>query len=599
VFSNLDQFWYINSPVQLTKKALSAAKRASTVNVFAGAESNDGPAQEYQTIVSVQSCTYSSPGNRIRIRSNPAADELAEARVELDRLEKQEQDLLAQLHTVRNAAQVQRTRIKELVKRIPTPISYLPNEILLQIIQLSLRSSINHGPNSSLAYYRLKKELAGVSRRWRDVILRSPVLWTTIKVTPAWGDSLMKTHITRSSQSPLDVDFCYWTAGKDMLIAMLDLLVPCAHRWRSLIIRDSVPYFHLSLVLQRIGCLSFPSLKRVSITPRHFDEVSDDWNSRFLRPGSSCQLEYLELGRQFVVSADFKIPSCLSTLVLELHHGENAVLSSLLELPSCARLTVLSLSGNMGVFHQQPPNSVQLPLLDKLICKAADVGGLLHAIVAPKLRHFEYRPIRVDDISADLFTGLESKFSNVSQIVLFSSGIEHDIEFVCLAFPGVRHAVLHEDDAKAVFASMDTVPTSTSWQHLESLAIEGSHVRHHPDYLGTLVAWLRERQFMGRPNLRVKLCSFQGDPSWFSAVQNALQEQCTVEWVNIHLIANMGVSSTAGGSLCTQWSVGKFSLAFSFLELTHTLLGKAVSDLSSGFMDGVVENMCSRLYTSR
>ncbi|KIM61123.1 hypothetical protein SCLCIDRAFT_1216250 [Scleroderma citrinum Foug A] len=48
--------------------------------------------------------------------------------------------------------------IKELVKQIPTPISYLPNKIFLQIIQLSLRSSINHRPNSTLqAYYRSKK----------------------------------------------------------------------------------------------------------------------------------------------------------------------------------------------------------------------------------------------------------------------------------------------------------------------------------------------------------------------------------------------------------------------------------------------------------
>ena len=61
-------------------------------------------------------------------------------------------------------------------------------------------------------------------------------------------------------------------------------------------------------------------------------------------------------------------------------------------------------------------------------------------------------------------------------------------------------------------------------------------------------------------------------------------------------ITNMEVSSTAGGSLCTQWSVGKFFLAFPFLELTHTLLGKAVSDLSSGSMDGFVET-CAAGYT--
>lgn len=413
-----------------------------------------------------------------------------------------------------------------------------------------------------------------MSRRWRDVILRSPILWTAIKVTPLWGDSLVKTYIRRSSQSPLDVDICYGAAGKDMLVSMLDILVPCAHRWRSLIIRDSVSYVYLSVILQKIGCLTFPSLRRVSITPRHFDEVSNDWNSRFLAPGTSCQLEYLELGRQFVVSADFKIPSCLSTLVLELHHRENAVLSSLLELPSCAKLTVLSLSGNLDAFHQRPPNSVHLPLLEKLVCKAPDVGSLLHAIVAPKLSHFEYRPIVVGDISFDLFAGLDSKFSNVSRIVLYSSCIEHDIELACLAFPGVRHAVLHEDDAKVVFASMETAPTLASWPYLESLAIEGSHVRNHPNYLGTLVTWLKERESMGRPKIRIKLCSFQGDPGWFSVVQNTLQEQCMLEWVDMRLTANMKISGVVGDSLCTQWSVGIFFPKFLFLRLTCTFHGR-------------------------
>ncbi|KAL4065169.1 hypothetical protein V8B97DRAFT_1563832 [Scleroderma yunnanense] len=509
----------------------------------------------------------------------PAAGELTEARIELDLLEKQERALLAQLHVVRNAAQVQRIRIKDLVKQIPAPISRLPNETLLQIIQQSLHPYAHPGPNLCLAYYRWKQQLAGVSRRWRDLILRSPVLWTTIKVTPSWSDSLVTTYITRSCQSPLDIDFCYWTAGKEMLIAMLDIIVPCAHRWRSLIIRDSVPYFHLSLVVQRIGDLSFPSLKRVSITPRHFDKASDDWNSRFLRPGNARQLEYLELGRQFVVSADFTIPSSLSTLVLGLHRGENAVLSSLLELPSCAKLIVLSLSGNIGVFHQRPPNSVQLPLLEKLICKASDVGGLLHAIVAPKLGHFEYRPIHVDDISADLFTGLESKFNNVTRIVLFSSGIEHDIELVCMAFPGVRHVVLHEDDAKAVFSPEDMAPDPSSWKYLESLAIEGSHVRNYPPYLDNFVAWLWDRQFIGQPKLRVRLCSFHGDASWFSTVQRALQDLCILEWVNIRLNASMGISGIAGGSLSTQWS--------------------SASDLSSEFIGEVVENMCNRQVACR
>ena len=63
--------------------------------------------------------------------------EIAEARVELELLEKQEQQLVDQLHHVRTAVQKQKMKLEQLVKKISPPVNRLPAEILLLIFKLS------------------------------------------------------------------------------------------------------------------------------------------------------------------------------------------------------------------------------------------------------------------------------------------------------------------------------------------------------------------------------------------------------------------------------------------------------------------------------
>jgi len=69
-------------------------------------------------------------------------DELAAARAELNRLEKQEQELLKQLFAVRFVAQAQRTKVEGLIKQVPVLVDRLPNELLFQIIELSIQTAL-------------------------------------------------------------------------------------------------------------------------------------------------------------------------------------------------------------------------------------------------------------------------------------------------------------------------------------------------------------------------------------------------------------------------------------------------------------------------
>ena len=86
-------------------------------------------------------------------------------------------------------------------------IDRLPAELLAQIFQLCIRASVVAFPSCDVNRH-LKKQLASVSRRWRDIILNSANFWTTIRLTPTWSKSFVKVHLARSSTSSLDIEMC-------------------------------------------------------------------------------------------------------------------------------------------------------------------------------------------------------------------------------------------------------------------------------------------------------------------------------------------------------------------------------------------------------
>ncbi|KAI5984186.1 hypothetical protein EDC04DRAFT_2834451 [Pisolithus marmoratus] len=217
-----------------------------------------------------------------------------QARAALAALEKREQELLNELCSIRDAARLQRSRVKELVAQMPmSPVNRLPVELLLRAFQFYLEEI----PDTCNDYFHSKRELASVSRRWRDVILHSPSLWTTIKVTALWSEARVKTYVARSSQSLLDINFWHWHGSEGSLAVILDVLTSCVHRWRSLMIQEHITYLHGSLVLEKLNHLSFPSLKRASIWnfPGSLTEQAELHHPIFMCPESSPHLEHVHL----------------------------------------------------------------------------------------------------------------------------------------------------------------------------------------------------------------------------------------------------------------------------------------------------------------
>ena len=179
-------------------------------------------------------------------------DELAQAR-----------RLLKELLGARAAIVAQRAKIDELIRTRPAAINSLPTERLLFILDLDTNTVHRD-------YLKRKQELAGICRRWRDIILGSPLFWTTIHVAKSNSSSIL-THLERSRGAPLDIPIQVtpWARLKILtIVPSLDIVTSCAHRWRSLLIdsdsrdRYDKPYMPPpEFIIERIDhLLSFPQM---------------------------------------------------------------------------------------------------------------------------------------------------------------------------------------------------------------------------------------------------------------------------------------------------------------------------------------------------
>ncbi|KAI6012754.1 hypothetical protein F5J12DRAFT_891063 [Pisolithus orientalis] len=372
-----------------------------------------------------------------------AVNELAEARAVLATLERRERELTAEFNDVRAALDLQRHKIEESIRRLPvSPINRLPNEMLLQIFELIIR-----GVDDLDFRVRRKGVLAGVSRRWRNAIWSIPCLWTTIKVSSSWSRALIEAHVTRSSESLLDIEIdsrSGWimTQGESF-IPLLDLVATCAERWRSLTVLSDASFPAL-LVLGRFNHLSLPSLTSVSIAdvpscpPHQFDLP-------FLLPKCAPRIEDIYLSGAIRVLMGCEIPSSVKTLALRLY------------LPSQSEISGVSID-----FGQFPPNSLRFPLLEKLACEIGLSAELMCAIVAARLKRFHGRWLRSVPSLHDTFAGAIGKFSNVDHLDLHREFPGHDTasESLCLAFPAVRHLTLSKDHTIAILRSAESSDTA-------------------------------------------------------------------------------------------------------------------------------------------
>jgi len=470
--------------------------------------------------------------------------ELSRARAELALLEEQARRLLNEFLRVRAAVAMQRAKVDELIRTRPTAFNLLPTEILLSILDLDVRAC---------RHLERKYQLAGVCRRWKDVIFDRPSFWTTIHV--ATSPSSIMTHVERSRGALIDIviETSLWSQSKHLaLVPSLDIVSSLAHRWHRLSIAylfgfnegedESDDTTLAEFIIGRINHLHFPSLKYVAISYCNAASLN------LLSPTRTPILEHLELKEFIAKRTDFPLSIALKTLKLDFYRSPVDYPLFPYLIPTQA-LTKLSLSRSTETFSPQP-NSIHIPSLKVLeISCLAKTRRFMNAIVAPNVEQFTYTSFDADDPPSVVFRGLRSKFTNVRHLSFYRPKTKSTPELLyadaialCEAFPGVHHVELNTDQLSHFFD-----PTLSNararrpidlWTELESLTLCGLH----PKWLepNQFSAWLVDRQALGLRKLYVKLVhsSEYDGPSEsfdfeFPPLYEILKENCILEFDNV------------------------------------------------------------------
>ncbi|KAI6141014.1 hypothetical protein BKA82DRAFT_4516885 [Pisolithus tinctorius] len=436
-------------------------------------------------------------------------DEITQARAELARLESAVRSRLDEMLAARKAVEVQRAQIKEFNNQRPPKFTVFLTSSSCRYLALRWLD-------------QRRRNLVGVSRHWREVILITPILWRDIYLTSRQDQCVLESQLMRSQGVLLDVTIRTEMANYSTIVALLRHLRPTTNRWRSLYIYNgpsNIPNF--SAILHELSKLEFPALADIYIQMYHPKSIY----LVLQRPlPSAPALKHLTL-QSFVPASPLETPE------LEFEHFDIPPL--LLFRTSSASLITLSLTGNADVW-MLGRNTIHFPLLEELTLNNLCTAPFLEAIIAPKLEHFRLMDHKCQWEAFSLFG---SKFSNVYHLDLtingksISADVLNGIAF-CQAFPNTRHAEF--SSMKDLHPLVTPIPSPGNWASLKSLGIFiPEDFRNHIEKFDQLTQWLEMRQESGLPKLHVK---FTGNPNVplnptdLSLLFSKVQNRCILEY---------------------------------------------------------------------
>ena len=394
-----------------------------------------------------------------------------------------------------------------------TPIESLPNELLCKILEIA----INTIPFDCDPHRVRKHELATVCRRWRDTVLNSPAFWSSIRLVPKWRIAWVKIHVERSRQCPLDLVLsclaCTEGARSDFT-ALLNIMTPTMHRWRSITILPGDNLF----ILEQLDYTVFPMLERFSIPtlpPTHEyrqsrlgDVYRIPYYPKLLYPENTPRLRSLEICEsEFLSPYDFRLSPTLQKVSLFLGFDSDKDMKRIRWLNSLwmQSLKALSLQGCTSHWTIEP-NSVHLPCLTYLSLGVSDGRVLLRAFIVPNLVRVDYyQPL--GETVLYTFNTIQSKWASVRElrfqiIRLLIHRCRVGLMALCLAAPGVRDLEIIEADLSDFLDSEDGVCPMDQLEYLEKFTIVAD-VDKLGDMQERLLPWLKKRSDFGKSTLKV------------------------------------------------------------------------------------------------
>jgi hypothetical protein len=190
---------------------------------------------------------------------------------------------------------------------VPTaPIASLPNEILAEIFEAGYLL-----PRSASPERPYEIVVSQVTRRWRDVATRTPLLWTEVHILPMPAFDLVSLYLARSKSLPIDLRITSADSAGLITGRILRMISAHADRWRSL-------WAHCSSFVALTNLLDGLRLSTASLL-EHLRFSCDDYGIEYSEEKSGCRREIMTGGTPSLKRIQLKgfgLHRCLPHLAL-------------------------------------------------------------------------------------------------------------------------------------------------------------------------------------------------------------------------------------------------------------------------------------------
>lgn len=391
-------------------------------------------------------------------------------------------------------------------------INTLPPEILCQIFEIARHStSDSHSWDLPDPRRFLPITVSQVSRRWREVALNSPLLWSYIDISPPWSFNTICLALSRAQTCPLIINLAVPSVAFGNLLTpsvvnasasiICGLIAPCIPRCRKFVIKGDFcqlePLF--IAIIQTIQSSSAPLLEHLVIHPTGVGHLMSKLELQTLIQGVPV-VSHLRVTSAMVPS----LP-CLNTLTaihLTASDRRSITLAEFSALStSSPHLDTLAIYDNAICGPWPLEAIIDIPSLRSLQIYGSfmSVSDLLRVVQAPMLEDLVIAPFAVNDLVdyREHISKSLPKFTRLKSITLSpvsTSGFAQ-LEEAAECFPNVELVMIpniHVDSFRDVFlgANSDIV-----WPNLRALALRNVDCKS----VEKLFAVVAFREAAGRP----------------------------------------------------------------------------------------------------
>ena len=457
--------------------------------------------------------------------SMASLDDLLVREVEIENAKAQ---LLSQVDELNNSLAHIRVCIAEIrdVNR-DAITSSLPNETLAAIFEAGLALTKKpyfvswhaQRPERSKPFEIL---VSSVSRRWRNVALRTPQLWTDLRINVSkfTAGDMLDLYLSRSKSCLLDMAFTQLHQDErsydpdpdfdtNNFVWCLERLVPHAAHWRQFVMEDVIfsEEFH---VFSPLAGLYAPALERIVINclynpPRVLEVFSV----------GAPRLAYMELMDVYFVPP----PDTVTSLKLVTRHGPLSHTDFSRLMSHMGSLTHLSVDGRIAELatttHQSPHIELHSALsLDLNLSSTSPLSvGPICFLDLPALESLAIRGTTVNIVEA--FTTHRHSYPSLRTLILTSpfKSSYRDLEitkvqeFIRL-FPNIRNFAIDDTDPSFLHAFCEAQTTDELlWPQLSVITMKSHPVRRNTA-IKDIIHLIENRATLGHPISRITLSAY-------------------------------------------------------------------------------------------